>query len=309
MKIDVIIPIYKPGKELFTLLEKLKQQSVPIQRIILMNTEESYFDQLVYGNRELDKYNNVEIYHLSKREFDHGRTRHFGVQKSDADFFVMMTQDAMPADSFLIEKLVQRLEGQVAVSYGRQLATEDSSVLEKFTREFNYPAHSFVKSLKDLDTLGIKTYFCSNVCAAYRRDIYDKCGGFSQHTIFNEDMIYAAGVINHGYQVAYEADACVYHSHNYTNMQQLRRNFDLGVSQAVHPEIFGNLHSESEGKKLVKEATAYLRKEHMLRKLPYFYLQCASKYLGYLLGKKHKYLPIKWILVLTMNREYWIQDC
>ena len=38
--------------------------------------------------------------------------------------------------------------------------------------------------------------------------------------------------------IAYEAEARVLHSHNYTNMQQLRRNFDLGVSQAEHPEVF-----------------------------------------------------------------------
>lgn len=29
MEIDVIIPLYKPGKELFTLLDKLGSQSVP----------------------------------------------------------------------------------------------------------------------------------------------------------------------------------------------------------------------------------------------------------------------------------------
>ena len=28
------------------------------------------------------------------------------------------------------------------------------------------------------------------------------------------------------------------HSHQYTNWQQLRRNFDLGVSQADHPEVY-----------------------------------------------------------------------
>ena len=32
------------------------------------------------------------------------------------------------------------------------------------------------------------------------------------HTIFNEDMIYAAGVIQAGYAIAYAADAKVIHS-------------------------------------------------------------------------------------------------
>ena len=34
MEIDVIIPLYKPGKELFTLLDKLDSQSVPVHEVI-----------------------------------------------------------------------------------------------------------------------------------------------------------------------------------------------------------------------------------------------------------------------------------
>ena len=37
MEIDVIIPLYKPGKELFTLLDKLGSQSVPVHQVILLN--------------------------------------------------------------------------------------------------------------------------------------------------------------------------------------------------------------------------------------------------------------------------------
>ena len=88
MEIDVIIPLYKPGKELFTLLDKLGSQSVPVHQVILLNTEEKYFEQLIYGIRFLETYQNIKIYHVSKREFDHGGTRRMGVKKSSADVFV-----------------------------------------------------------------------------------------------------------------------------------------------------------------------------------------------------------------------------
>ena len=126
MEIDVIIPLYKPGKELFTLLDKLGSQSVPVHQVILLNTEEKYFEQLIYGIRFLETYQNIKVYHVSKREFDHGGTRRMGVKKSSADVFVMMTQDAMPKDDRLIEKLVEPLQGEVAVAYARQLPREDS---------------------------------------------------------------------------------------------------------------------------------------------------------------------------------------
>ncbi len=305
MEIDIIIPLYKPGRELFDLLDRLESQTLPVSNIILMNTEEKYFEQLVYGTDFSHKYKNVKVFHLSKREFDHGRTRRGGVSRSKAPVFVMMTQDAMPADEFLLERLVANLSEDVAVSYARQLPDADCSVLEQFSRLFNYPAKSCVKSGKDLERLGIKTYFCSNVCAAYRRDIYEELGGFVKHTIFNEDMIYAAGAVKAGYSIAYEAQAQVVHSHNYNCRQQFHRNFDMGVSQAQHPEIFRNIKSETEGKRMVKAAAAYLKEKHMSRKIPYFYLQCFCKYMGYLLGKHYRKLPGRLVLACTASPDYW----
>ena len=305
MKIDVIIPVYRPGGELLSLLDRLEHQTVSVQNIILMNTEKKYFDQLTGGKDLAGRYPNVKVWHLSREEFDHGGTRHQGVMYSDAEVFITMTQDALPADEYLAEKLTARLSGQVAVAYARQLPSAECKEAEMASRLFNYPPVSKIKSAGDLEKLGVKTYFCSNVCAAYRRDIYDALGGFIRHTIFNEDMIYAAGAVKAGYGIAYEAEAKVFHSHNYTNIQQLRRNFDLGVSQADHPEIFAEIPSESEGKKLVKETYNYLKERKKRYLFPGFCIQCGFKYAGYLLGKHYRVLPRWLVLRITMNREYW----
>ena len=80
------------------------------------------------------------------------------------------------------------------------------------------------------------------------------------HTIFNEDMIYAAGVIQAGYAIAYAADAKVIHSHNYSGWQQFTRNFDLGVSHVQYPAVFDGVPPEGEGMKLVKKTAVYLAK-------------------------------------------------
>ena len=311
MKIDIIIPVYRPGRELFALLDKLEGQSVPIHRILLMNTGKAYFDELLEGTEGMGeagfarRYPNVQVRHLEKREFDHGGTRHRAVGHSEAEVFVAMTQDALPVDSFLVERLTANLQGNVAAAYARHLPGPDSSEFEKASRYFNYPPSSRVKTAADLESMGIKTFFCSNVCAAYRRDVYEKLGGFVRHTIFNEDMIYAAAAIRAGYGIAYEAGAQVVHSHNYTNIQQLRRNFDLGVSQAQHPEVFGAASSESEGKRLVGDTWRYLKKRKRLYRFPGFCVQCAFKYAGYLLGKHYRMLPRGLILKITANREYW----
>lgn len=43
VKIDVIIPAYRPGEEFEKLLERLSAQKYPINRIIVMNTEKKFW--------------------------------------------------------------------------------------------------------------------------------------------------------------------------------------------------------------------------------------------------------------------------
>ena len=300
--VDVIIPAYHPGKEFATLIKRLEKQTVSIHRIIVMNTEESMW------NKEWEKLSDaMEVHHLTKEEFDHGGTRARAAELSDADVMVFMTQDAMPADRELLAELLKALdqEENIAAAYARQLPNAECSFVERYTRAFNYPDTSLVKTKADLDKYGIKTFFCSNVCAAYKKDIYEKQGGFVRRTIFNEDMIYAGGLIQAGYGIAYAAEARVIHSHNYNCMQQFHRNFDLGVSQAEHPEIFEGVPSEGEGMRLVKKTLAYLIHSGRIWLIPGFVLQCAGKYAGYLAGKKFRKLPKKFILWCTMSPNYW----
>jgi Glycosyltransferases, probably involved in cell wall biogenesis len=301
IKVDVIIPTYRPDQKFHHLLEMLQKQTYPIHEIIIVNTGESYFPK-----EEYEKNSNMKVFHISKKEFDHGRTRAFAAKKASGDFLLYMTQDAVPEDIFLIENLLRAFEDEtVGASYARQLPTEDCKFIERYTRMFNYGEESMVKSLEDLETLGIKTYFCSNVCAMYRKKYYRELGGFVKKTIFNEDMLFAGKLINAGYKVAYVATAKVLHSHNYSGIQQLKRNFDLGVSQARYPDLFESVPSESEGKKLVKATAVYLLKQHKPWLLLDLVIKSGFKLIGFKLGKSYKVLPKRLILKLTMNRAYW----
>ena len=118
-------------------------------------------------------------------------------------------------------------------------------------------------------------------------------------------MIYAAGAIQKGYEIAYEAQAKVIHSHNYSGMQQFHRNFDLAVSQAQHPEIFAKIKSESEGKNYVKRVTRELIRQRHPFQIPGFYTKCAFKYAGYLLGKNYQKLPKGFVIWASDNKDYW----
>ena len=306
MSVDVIIPVYKPDERLLTIINKLVNQSVVPGRICIMNTEEKYWEMFLAGKNIDTCKVPLNVQHVSAWEFDHGKTRNEGAKGSCADFLLYMTQDAVPFDEHLIENLLECFkEGEVASAYARQMCDDKASVSEQFSRLFNYPDEPVVKSAKDKERLGIKTYFCSNACAMYRKEVFDKLGGFPVNMIFNEDMVYAHRVIENGYKIAYCPKAQVIHYHNYTNLQQFKRNFDLAVSQAMHPEVFESVSSESEGKKYALNAFSYFcgRKKPLLI-IP-FCITCACRLIGFKLGKNYRKLPKSLVQKLSDSPKFF----
>ena len=103
-----------------------------------------------------------------------------GAELSDEEFLIFMTQDAVPQDQYLIEKLMEPFQDQkVGASYARQLPDKDCRMVERYTRSFNYPQESRIKTIEDVDKLGIKTFFCSMYVPLIKiSQVYKELGGF-----------------------------------------------------------------------------------------------------------------------------------
>ena len=272
--VDVIIPSYRPDQKLTELVSMLQNQTYPVSHILIINTEEKLWNPKIV--KDMDR---VEVFHIRQEQFDHGRTRRMGESFSNADILVYMTQDAVPADRFLIRNLLRPFRNpQVKAAYARQLPDHDCRIVEGYTRTFNYPEKSRIKGLEDVPKLGIKTFFCSNVCAAYDHRTYKDLGGFPKRAIFNEDMIYAG---------------------------QFQRNFDLAVSQVQHPEVFAGIRSESEGIRLVKQTASYLKSINRKDLIPGLVISSGFKFLGYRMGKLYRKMPRFLVKACSMNKKYW----
>lgn len=338
--VDVIIPVYRPDERLPRLLRMLLSQSVRPACILLVNTEEKLLDlhlldgfpitelpdrtcchekaatsaHLARGQEhrpaeDADEQSEIWLLHIRKEEFDHGGTRHMAASMLHGDRILFLTQDAVPTNRYLIERLLAPFGNpRVCAAYARQLPRQDCNELERYTRSFNYPPQSRIKTDEDLQTMGIKAFFCSNVCAMYRRSVYEELGGFERHTIFNEDMIFAGKLIQAKKAIAYCADAEVVHSHNYSGIQQFHRNFDLGVSQAEHPEIFSCVHSESEGVRLIRKSADYLIRIGKPWLIVSLVWQSCCKYLGYRFGKNYRLLPNALVRRFSINKGYWNRE-
>ncbi len=217
-----------------------------------------------------------------------------------------MTQDAVPQNEYFIENILKPFEDPaVAAVCGRQIARPDATPLEKFTRDFNYPPIDSVKAKGDIEKFGIKTFFLTNVCSAFRRSEFMDMGGFPEKTILNEDMIAASRLILKGKKIAYASKAIVIHSHDYIFRQQFTRYFDIGVSLAQNEEILKYTGAETEGNKFVKEAIKYLKQNKRYRWIVNLGFESIFKLMGYKLGLSYKKLPIWIVRSFSMHKFYW----
>ena len=282
-KVSVIIPTLNAESFMRPLMDSLTQQTLQPDEIIIVDSEST--DNTV---KICQGYPNVRVLPVLRKEFDHGKTRDMALRESKGDIVVFMTHDARPANKYFLENLIDflRSDKQLAVVSGRQLAREDATIMERLVREFNYPPRSNVRSKKDIPKYGIKTYYCTDVCAAYRRDIYLKLGGFDYPLKTNEDMFFAAKAVKSGYKVGYAANAMVVHSHNFTLKQQYDRNYIQGYEIERHKELLGDVSANSEGMKMVKTISLQLLKKGRVVSFIHFGLDCCARLLGSKSGKK-----------------------
>ena len=280
--IKVVIPTLNPGAGFLSLAEALNAQEGISPRDVLVVDSSSDDDTVT-----LAKSFGFSIRVIPRKSFSHGKTRKEAAESLDTDIVVFMTQDALPTAKDSVWRLCRPLmeNDKTAVSYGRQIATEKSGPLEHHARLFNYPYESRLKTKADIKTMGIKAVFCSDVFAAYKKYALKEVGGFDD-TNFGEDTLAAAKFLFNGYSVYYCADACVYHSHDYSCFQQFARYMKTGRLHREYRDIFERLSkAEGEGMRFVRSEIKYLCGQGEYLWIPLAFMHNAFKYVGYFIGR------------------------
>ncbi len=278
--VSIIIPTLNADVSFCKLLDALGSQILKAEEILIIAS--NYND----GTAELAKSHGCKITQINKHDFDHGTTRNLGVTQTNSEFVVFLTQDAIPADDHTIAELIKPMQAKpnIAICYGRQLPRLSASPLERFFREFNYPPQSILKTKKDIDTLGLKTFFCSNCCSAIRRSIFNKLSGFKNNVIVNEDMLFAAKAINAGYMVYYAAEAKVYHSHTYSLRETFKRYFKIGRFFADNRWLLQRATLKDYGGGVLKAGVKTFWQKRAPHYIPVFLAELALKTIAYKLG-------------------------
>jgi len=281
VEISVIIPTLNAEKYIKKQLELLWSQTVKPSEILVVDSSSE--DSTVDIARSLG----ANVYVIPREEFSHGKTRNEAARRAKGEILIFLSQDAVPYNELMIERLIAPLSGRDVVgSYGRHVPRKDSKPTEFVARLINYPDYAMQKDFSLLQSMGAKTFFFSNVCSAVKKDLLFKLGGFPEDVFVAEDFIFAAKALKQGYKVVYVPDAMVIHSHDFGPLEYFKRYYMIGKSLGRYKWVIENDRLGYEGRKILKEQLKFVVREKKFHWIPYVFVENALKYIAFKTGAK-----------------------
>lgn len=279
MNIDVICPLYNAETQIEKLNNSIKKQKdVKINEIKYILTESK--DNTEQKLKELK----IQYKKIKKEEFSHSLTREQEALNSKADIIVFITQDIIiEKDNWLYNLTKDIQSGLVDACYSRQLC--NNNTIEKYTRESNYPNKSKIVTKKDIDKLGLNTFFFSDASSAIKKETFKKLNGYDNKKMpTNEDMYIAYKLIMNGYKIKYCADSEVIHSHNFTLKQYYNRYKDAGKFFKENT-YFENYKVNKSGANMAKYIFKRAFQDRNLRVLINYLPNMVIRYIGIKMGE------------------------
>jgi rhamnosyltransferase len=287
MKIAVLFITYNAENTLGSLLPTIKEQTIKPDYVMAIDISSR--------DKTTDILKSYDIpYHTIKMEdFNHGTTRRYAISLVDADIYILLTQDVSFVNKDAIGNILNAFyDPKIGCAYGRQLPNKNANFLVKHLQLFDFPEVSYVRTYEDRKIFGRKACFNSDNFAAYRKEALLSIGEIPKNVFFAEDMYMAAKMLKRGWQIAYCANAMIYHSHNFTLFQEFKRCFDTGAFHAMQPWIFKNFPCHiNEWITYLKSALLHSIKHNKYSVLPKIFSRLFVKYIGFLFGQYHQLIP------------------
>ena len=285
--ISVIILTHNAESFIKKQLLSIKEQTLQPKEILILDSESK--DQTIliikkFKNKNILK--NIQIIPIKKEEFNHGETRTYGAKIAKQEFLLYLTDDAILANKNSFQNMLEFMQNHndLALCFGKQLPHKNASIFASHLRGFNYPEQNYIRSIQDKYQYGIKTCFSSDSFCMYRKTILKKIEYFPK-TNFGEDTLVAGKALLQNYKIAYFSKAEVFHSHNYTLLEEFYRYKEIGTFHKKNLWLlkeFGS--SNSEGFKYVLSEINYLKSFKKKYLIPLCLIRNFFKLLGYKMG-------------------------
>ena len=224
------IPVHNGGGLLERTLDALARQTVEHELLVCDSGSSD-------GSLEVARAHGARVIEIGPEEFNHGGTRNLLVGEATGERVALLTQDAEPADEGWLEALLSGFElaGDVGIVYGPYVPRPDAPPPVRFELEAWFsslspdgrPAVERLApdegSLPAIELIGGRGFFTdANACIS--REAWSRVP--FREVPYAEDRVLAIDMLRAGYAKAFVPRAAVWHSHDYTTLEQLRRCFD-----------------------------------------------------------------------------------
>ncbi len=235
IKASVIIPTKNAGDIYKKVLKKVLKQEVDFNFEVIVIDSGSLDETVSYTKKIANEHNNIILKEIDSSEFGHGKTRNYGASIASGDFLVFITQDALPYDTHWLEEIIKpfSISKEIVGVFSKHLPYDDCDIFEKYNLEThfnNFGQGTIIYQMDDKqrykDDEGYRHLLCfySDNSSAMRKSVWEKIP--YDDVDFAEDQLWAKKIIELGYSKAYTSSAIVYHSHNYSFKEMMKRSYD-----------------------------------------------------------------------------------
>ena len=268
MLASIIIRTYNEAKHLPQLLEKIETQQCSVTHEVIIVDSGSTDQTLTVA----DTFN-TQIVHINKNEFSFGKSLNTGCDIASGNYLVFISGHCIPKNNEWLDQLIRPLNSsEIVYSYGRHIGNDTSRFSECRLFKKYYPEYSAIPQ---------DGFFCNNANAALKKEIWEQ-HSFNESLTGLEDMELGLRLKNLNYQLAYVAEAPVYHLHN-ESWHQVRMRYEREAIALRHimPDV-------------------YIRLSDFFR----FYISAALMDSGVALNKKQFWRQVGGILSFRLM-QYW----
>jgi rhamnosyltransferase len=228
--VSIIIPTKNAEQYLEEQLRAISGQiDVPRTEVIIIDSGSTDGTIRLLGRHP------VKLVSIKPEEFNHGATRNLGAREAEGEYLVFLTQDATPADGSWLKNLLKSLREDPGVAgvFSRHIPRPGCSLPLARQIEEEWPQAGGrerivkrVSSREEFEARKPHYVYFANTSSCLRRSIWER---FPFRDVdFGEDVDWAERVLLAGYAIVYEPDSTVFHSHDYTLMEQMRQHYDYG---------------------------------------------------------------------------------
>jgi lipopolysaccharide/colanic/teichoic acid biosynthesis glycosyltransferase len=231
--VSVIVPAFNAATTLGQCLTALLNQTVPRSRYEIIVVDDGSLDATA---DVATRYGSEGVQLVRQHNQGAAGARNTGVAHAEGDLLLFTDSDCVPQPDW-IERMLAAFDDPDTVGAKGTYLTRQRRLVARFVQIEYEDRYDRMRDQERID-------FIDTYSAGYRRDVFQKNGGFDISVRFVEDQEFSFRLAEKGYKLVFVPEARVSHLHDQDVIEYIERKFNIGVWKARviqrHPDRLAN---------------------------------------------------------------------